>query len=95
GSLGSAQRLKYTVIGDTVNTASRLESFDKNLYGPDAHNPCRILIGGTTFHLLGHQFQAQEVGEVSLKGKDEKVAIYRVLGRDDRSSSSVVQEGRG
>lgn len=82
GSIGTAKRFEYNVHGDTVNTASRLESFDKEHFDPDPFNsPCRILIGEPTLQLIGEAFRSEFVGEFQLKGKTKSLRIYRVLGR--------------
>ena len=81
GTMGSAERSEYVVVGDTMNTAARLESFDKSLYPPDAADrPCRILIGESTWEHLSGRFATERVGNVTLKGKEQPVGVYRVLG---------------
>jgi adenylate cyclase len=80
GSAGSAERLKYATVGDTVNTASRLEGFDKAAFDADPED-FRILVGEATQRRLGGRFRTRPIGVHRLKGKGEALEIYRVLGR--------------
>jgi adenylate cyclase len=85
GMLGGAEHSEYVAVGDTMNTASRLESFDKELFAPDVDaRPVRILIGEPTFNRLGAGFETERVGDVSLKGKEHTVSVYRVIGRTQK-----------
>ncbi len=93
GALGSTQRLKYTTVGNTVNAASRLESFDKDLF--DVHcpgSPCRILVGGATMHYVRDHFDTQEIGKVQLRGLDQEIAVYRVTGKKREDPDGDLKE---
>lgn len=95
GSLGTAQRLKFTTIGDTVNIASRLESFDKDAADPYfGASPCRILVSEATLRYLGDHYRFEQVGVTSLKGKEEKIVVYRLVDRADPAPSKATQEER-
>ncbi|MBX3331607.1 MAG: adenylate/guanylate cyclase domain-containing protein [Nitrospira sp.] len=80
GCLGSAQRMKYTTIGDTVNTAAHLENVGREAIAePQNRRPCRILISESTARLLDNRFQVESIGEVSLKGKSQPLSAFRVV----------------
>lgn len=83
GCLGSAQRMKYTTIGDTVNTAAHLENFGRGTIAePQGRRPCRILISEVTAQLLDNRFQLEGIGEVALKGKSQALLAFRVVPPD-------------
>jgi adenylate cyclase len=82
GSMGGTDRLEYVLVGDTVNTASRLESYG-DIESIVASN-CRVLISQATHDLIGQAFVTRHVGDVRLKGKAEPFSIYQVLGPAER-----------
>jgi adenylate cyclase len=81
GSFGNAERLEYTVIGDTVNVASRIEGFDKTPVR--AADGVRIHLSDATLERLGAGYPTIEVGEVALKGRDAPVRVHRLTAAAD------------
>jgi adenylate cyclase len=72
GEIGSINKKEYTVLGDTVNTAARLES--------SVAKPMMVVIGDNTFQAVGDQFECRSLGNATLKGKENEVAVYEVMG---------------
>lgn len=89
GSFGGTMRMEYTVIGDTVNIASRLESYSKDTAGFDSKDkPTRIIIGDATLRCLDNQFQTKMLGEIKLKGKEKKITAYSVICQSVKNNSN-------
>jgi len=71
GSVGAGQRMSYTLLGDTVNLAARLEALNKE-------RGTRILVSESTHAACAGQFAFDSLGRVPVRGRSEAIAIYSV-----------------
>ena len=75
GSIGSSKKMQYTLIGDTVNTASRLEQLTKDV-------GVRLVVSEATWRAVEGRVQGRALAPVRLKGKADPVQVYEVTGLD-------------
>ncbi|MBC7474825.1 MAG: adenylate/guanylate cyclase domain-containing protein [Candidatus Sericytochromatia bacterium] len=85
GNFGSPLKMDYTVIGDTVNTAARLEGLNKEF-------STGIIISQSTYELITNEIDVRSLGPVPVKGKSEAIHVYEVLGLSTEGKGRMVED---
>ena len=75
GNIGAPGRVNYTIIGDPVNTCQRIEALGKEF---DEGGDVTILVSGEVARQVGTLFDTERAGDFAVKGREEKVEVYRL-----------------
>jgi len=85
GNFGSPLKMDYTAIGDTVNTASRLEGLNKEFN-------TSIIMSHATYELVSDKVNVRSLGPVLVKGKSESLHVYEVLSISEDGKATLIQD---
>jgi len=85
GYIGSSRTMSYSVIGDTVNTASRLCS---------AAKPGEVIVSENTYDLVKDEFKVKTLEPIKVKGKSKALQVYNVLGHKQLSDTDMTRPHR-
>ncbi|MGA1845190.1 MAG: CHASE2 domain-containing protein [bacterium] len=82
GTIGSQDKLNYTIVGDTVNVASRLQELTKTY-------ECPIIISESTYRMLGTDIPCRLVDVIHVRGKEKRIRIYEPVCHCDPRKKNV------